>query len=133
MRPWFIAPLLGVILTLSCSTLVAEPARVDPPRSLPLQIDFSNSYNNDILRVTETVWLEPYIVDAQGGLAGIRTKLDEVGPKSEAAGRRFDGVTTWDCAGASISTLAKPPAASATRRSNWRRLSRCRNCPAKTC
>lgn len=95
MRSWLIVPLLGAILALSCSTLVAEPARVDPPRSLPLQIEFSNTYHNDVVRVIETVWLEPYTVSTKDGMAGIRAELDEIGPKSEAAGRRFDGVTTW--------------------------------------
>ena len=98
MRLRLVVPLLGAILTLGCSTLVAEPVRVDPPRSLPLQIDFSNTYHNDIVRVIETVWLKPYTVSTQNGLAGIRAELDEIGPKSEAAGiskadLNFDEVT----------------------------------------
>jgi predicted secreted Zn-dependent protease len=95
MRPWFLVALLCAVLSAGCSTLVAEPARVQPPRSIPLQIVFNNTYDNDFVRITETVWLKPYAVDAEGGLPGVRQELDKVGPESEAAGRRFDGLTTW--------------------------------------
>ena len=95
MRPWFIVALFCVVLSAGCSTLVAEPARVLPPRSIPLQIVFNNTYDNGFVRINETVWLKPYAVDAMGGLPGVRQELDKVGPESEAAGRRFDGLTTW--------------------------------------
>lgn len=95
MRPCFIVVLLYATLTLGCSTLTAEPAFVQPPRSIPLQIDFANTYNNGNVRVIENVWLRPYAVDANGGLDGIRKELDATGPMSEIAGRRFDGLTTW--------------------------------------
>lgn len=95
MRPWFIVFLFYVTLTLGCSRLTAEPALVQPPRSVPLQIVLSNTYYNEDVRVIENVWLKPYSVDAQGGLDGIRRELDVLGPVSEVAGRRFDGLTSW--------------------------------------
>jgi predicted secreted Zn-dependent protease len=95
MRPWFIVVLFYVTVTLGCSTLTAEPAFVQPPRSAPLQIALSNTSYNEDVRVVENVWLKPYPVDAQGGLEGIRKELDVLGPVSEVAGRRFDGLTTW--------------------------------------
>lgn len=95
MRPCFVVALLYAALTLGCSSLTAEPAFVQPPRSVPLQIAFSNTYNNENVQVVENVWLRPYAVDANGGLDGIRKELDATGPKSEIAGRRFDGLTTW--------------------------------------
>ncbi len=95
MRPWFLVALACAALTLSCSTLTVEPALVQPPRSLPLQIVLSNTYDNENVRVVENVWLRPYSVSADGGLDGIRERLDEIGPKSEVMGRRFDGLTTW--------------------------------------
>jgi predicted secreted Zn-dependent protease len=95
MRPWLIVALFCAALTLGCTTLIAEPARVGPPRSLPLQPVVSNSYNNGYVRVIENVWLKPYPVSASGGLEGIREELDKSGPKSEVTGRRFDGLTTW--------------------------------------
>ncbi len=95
MRPWFLVALLCAALTLGCSTLNAEPARVQPSRSLPLQIDFANTYHNEHVRVVETVWLDPYPVDARGSLTDIREELDQIGPQSDVAGRRFDALTTW--------------------------------------
>jgi predicted secreted Zn-dependent protease len=95
MRPWFIVALLYAALTLGCAKPIAEPALVRPPRSIPLQTVISNSYENEYVRVIETVWLKPYTVDGQHGLDGLRDELDRLGPKSEVAGRRFDGLTTW--------------------------------------
>jgi predicted secreted Zn-dependent protease len=95
MRSWFLAALLCAALTLGCSTLIAEPARVQPPRTLPLQTVIANSYARGLVRVIETVWLKHYAVDAEGGLASIRGRLDQLGPVSEVASRRFDGLTTW--------------------------------------
>jgi predicted secreted Zn-dependent protease len=95
MRPCFIVALLYAALTLGCSTLTAEPALVQPPRSVPLQIALSNTYDNENVRVIENVWLKPYEVDAGSGLDDIRRELDAIGPVSEVAGRRFDGLTTW--------------------------------------
>jgi predicted secreted Zn-dependent protease len=95
MRPWFIVALLLPVLTLGCATLSAEPAFVQPKRSLPLQIEHSYAYENGLVTVVETVWLKPYPVKATGGLSEIRQELDEVGPKSDVVGRRFDGLTTW--------------------------------------
>jgi predicted secreted Zn-dependent protease len=95
MRPWFIVALLSAARMLGCSSLVAEPVRVQPPRSLPVQIVFANTYDNESVRVVEHVWLRPYAVTADGGLSGIRQELDRLGPESEVLGRRFDGLTTW--------------------------------------
>ena len=95
MRPWFIVAMLWPALALGCSTLVAEPARVQPPRSVPLQIALSNAYYHEHVRVIETVWLDPYAVSAEGGFQDLRQRLDETGPRSEVANRRFDGLTTW--------------------------------------
>ena len=95
MRPWFLAALLCAAVTLGCSTLNAEPARVQPPRTVPLQTVIANSYANGLVRIMEAVWLKHYAVDAEGGLASIRGRLDQLGPVSEVAGRRFDGLTTW--------------------------------------
>jgi predicted secreted Zn-dependent protease len=95
MQPWYFVALLCVAMTLSCSTLVAEPAQVRPPRSMPLETVIENSYYNGIARVDENVWLKPYAVSAEGGLEGIRKELDQLGPWSDVANRRFDGLTTW--------------------------------------
>lgn len=95
MRPWYIVAWLCAALTLGCATLVAQPARVQPPRSLPLQTVIANSYANGIVRVDESVWLKPYGVSSNDGLEGIRGQLDRLGPMSDVAGRRFDGLTTW--------------------------------------
>ena len=95
MRPSFIAALLCAALTLSCSTLVATPVQVQPPRSIPLETVLANSYDNGIVRVDESVWLKPYVVEAAGGLEDIRKELDRLGPFSDVANRRFDGLTTW--------------------------------------
>jgi predicted secreted Zn-dependent protease len=95
MRPWFIVALFCAAMTLGCTSLAAQPARVQPPRSLPLQTIIANTYNNQYVRVVERVWLKPYAVGAGGGLPGIRQELDRLGPESEVWGRRFDGLTTW--------------------------------------
>jgi predicted secreted Zn-dependent protease len=95
MRPSFIVALLCAALTLSCSTLVATPVQVQPPRSTPLETVLANSYDNGIVRVDESVWLKPYVVEAAGGLEDIRKELDRLGPFSDVANRRFDGLTTW--------------------------------------
>lgn len=95
MRPWLIVALIYAALTVGCSTLAAPPALVQPPRSLPLQTVIANSYTNGIVRVDENVWLKPYGVGAQGGLQDIRKELDRLGPMSDVANRRFDGLTTW--------------------------------------
>jgi predicted secreted Zn-dependent protease len=95
MRPSFIVALLCAVLTLSCSPLIASPVQVQPPRSLPLQTVIADSYDNDIVRVDESVWLKLYDVDAEGGLEDIRKELDRLGPWSDVANRRFDGLTTW--------------------------------------
>jgi predicted secreted Zn-dependent protease len=95
MRPWFIVALLYAVLGTACTTLSAEPARVDPPRSDPLQVVLSNTYYNGNVRVIENVWLERYTVSAEGGLPAIRKRLDAAGPMSDVYGRRFDGLTTW--------------------------------------
>jgi predicted secreted Zn-dependent protease len=95
MRPWFIVALLCAALTLGCNSLVAQPASVQPPRSLPLETILANTYDNEYVRVIEHVWLKPYAVPSDGGLPGIRKELDRLGPESEVLGRRFDGLTTW--------------------------------------
>ena len=95
MRPWFIVAVLSAALTLGCSSLVAEPALVQPPRSLPLQTVLANTYSNEFVRIVEHVWLRPYAVNADEGLPGIRKELDRLGPESDVLGRRFDGLTTW--------------------------------------
>jgi predicted secreted Zn-dependent protease len=95
MRPWFIVAMLYAALSLGCGTLVAEPALVQPPRSLPLQTIIANSYDNGGVQVDESVWLKPYEIESQGGLARIRTQLDQLGPISDVTGTRFDGLTTW--------------------------------------
>ena len=95
MRPWFIVALLYAVLTLGCASLVAEPALVRPPRSLPLETLISNSYTNGVVRINETVWLRPYNISGESGLPGVRRQLDELGPVSDVAKTRFDGLTAW--------------------------------------
>ena len=95
MRAFPVIALLCAVFLTGCAALAAEPAFVEPKRSVPLRIDFANTYDVEHIRIIETVWLEPYLVEASGGLEAIRARLDQIGPKSEVAGRRFDGLTSW--------------------------------------
>lgn len=87
--------LIGAALLLGCSALIPEPARVQPPRAEPLQHVLSNTDAGETVRVIENVWIRWYAVSAEGGLDGIRARLDQMGPKSDVAGRRFDALTSW--------------------------------------